>query len=302
MGVIIFIMLMVAGVSLYDYFDTKDWQSTTSNSRNSVIFEHRNKKYGAYHLRRDYNDSFGIIIGGVILLLAIFFIVNANVRTTTVHVVIPHYDTTLLTIAAPPIEEIKTIKTPYKVIGGGGGGSAGTASKNPVDRNTKDQNSKPVINSNNHDPAGESDHSNSKKPTKNPATTLIKGESPFGGGGAKKGKGSGLFGKDPGPGSGVGEGNGTNGTGSGLGGGARKKLTNLNQDDIQSNEDCTISLTVFINAEGDVVNTQNNSQTTTTNNALINKLRELVKKQIKYDKRPGSALQKQVLTIKVKAT
>lgn len=303
MGVIIFILLVIAGVSVYDYFDTKDWQSTTSNSRNSVIFEHRNKKYGAYHLRRDYNDSFGIIIGGVILFLALFFIVNANIRTTPVAITIPHMDTTLLTIAAPPVEEIKTIKTPYKIIGGGGGGSAGAASVNPVDRNTREQNAKPTVISNSKDPAGQSDHTNSKNPTNNTATTLVKGENPFGGGGAKSGSGSGIFGKDQGTGSGTGEGNGTNGTGSGLGGGARKKLSGLDPDDIQSNENCRVVLIVYINAEGNVTRAENDKNNTTTSDiSLINRLIELVKRQVKYDKRPGTGLQKQTLPINVKAT
>lgn len=302
MGAIIFIMLMVAGISLYDYFDSRDWQSATSASRNNVIFEHRNKKYGAYHLRRDYNDSFGVIIGGVTLVLAIFFIVSVNIRSTPVAVRVPMMDTTLLTIAAPPVEEVKTIKTPYKIIGGGGGGKAGTASKNPVDRNTKEQSARASeIPSPKDHKSGESDHTNTDKATKNPATTLEKGKNPFGGGASNKGDGSGRFGKDQGTGSGTGEGNGTNGTGGGTGGGARKKLTNLDPDDIQSNETCTIIFTVFINAEGNVIRVDLD-KTTTTNSVLIEKIKGLVKQQIKYDKRPGTAQQKQSLKISVQAT
>lgn len=304
MGAIIFIMLMVAGVSVYDYFDSRDWQSATSTSRNNVIFEHRNKKYGAYHLRRDYNDSFGIIIGGVILALAIFFIVSINIRTTPVKAIVPTMDTTVLNIAAPPVEEIKTIKTPYKIVGGGGGGSAGAASQNPVDRNTRDERARASDTPSPKDEKpGQSDRTNSNKQTNNTATTLVKGDNPFGGGGAKKGNGSGIFGKDQGTGSGVGEGNGENGVGGGSGGGARKKLTNLNPEDIQSNETCTIVFYVFINAEGNVVRADlDKSKTTTTNASLIEKLKDLVKKQIKYDKRPGTEQQKQVLKLNVQAT
>jgi hypothetical protein len=50
----IVIAALVAGLSLYDYFTARRWQQITSSVRNEMVFEHRNRAYGAYVLRRDY--------------------------------------------------------------------------------------------------------------------------------------------------------------------------------------------------------------------------------------------------------
>lgn len=304
MGIIIFIIVLVVGISVYDYFDSRSWQSATSVSRNTLIFEHRNKKYGAYHMRRDYNDSLGIIIGLFVLAIALLSIVNASIRTTPVALKMPLMDTTLLTIAAPPMQEIETLPTPFKIVGGGGG-RAGSPSNDPVDKSPKEQTkqTQTIDKSDNSTQSGSSTRTNGNNPD-NKATTLVRAPNPFGGGGAASGEGSGRFGKDDGPGSGNGNGGGTNGNGGGAGnGGSRKRLKGINADDIESNVDCTIYLKVMINAEGSVVSAVNDSKrTTTTNTAFINQIIDLVKKQVKYDKREGAAMETTVYTINVKAT
>jgi len=62
MTVILCIIVLVAIISLYDYFGSKSWQQTTSTVRNDTVFENRNKEYGAYVIRRDYDKTLLIIM------------------------------------------------------------------------------------------------------------------------------------------------------------------------------------------------------------------------------------------------
>ena len=70
MEIIISIILLVASVSLYDYYTARRWQQVTSSIRNEIVFEHRNKEYGAYVLRRDYDKRLMLIILGLFLTFA----------------------------------------------------------------------------------------------------------------------------------------------------------------------------------------------------------------------------------------
>lgn len=59
------IAALIVGLALYDHFSTKNWQVITSDERNDVVFEKRNKAYGAYQIRRDYNKRIFIILFGI---------------------------------------------------------------------------------------------------------------------------------------------------------------------------------------------------------------------------------------------
>ncbi|WP_430405909.1 hypothetical protein [Fluviicola sp.] len=58
------IMLIIVAFSLYDYFSSKSWQLVTSKERNETVFENRNKEYGAYKIRRDYDKRVLLIFLG----------------------------------------------------------------------------------------------------------------------------------------------------------------------------------------------------------------------------------------------
>ena len=47
MEVIISLIVIVALITFYDYFAARSWQQVTSSVRNEIVFEHRNKEYGA---------------------------------------------------------------------------------------------------------------------------------------------------------------------------------------------------------------------------------------------------------------
>ena len=298
MVLMLFIILIVAGICLYDFIDSKNWQSATSTSRNTVIFENRNKKYGAYNLRSDYNDSFGMILGIFVASLLIISIVNKSLGSTAITLEVPvmYTDTTVLHIVAPPVEKIETIETPYKITGKSSGG-AGSPSNDPVIKTPKEQSQKISTQKlSDHSPvSGESNKTNGVNAINKPST-MVKAENPFGIGGATKGTKAGIFGTDIGI-----AGPDDNST---FGGGTikRKKLTSLNSEDLESNTPCIVHVKVFINAEGTVVRAENNGKlTTTTNSVLISKVIALVKEQIRYNKIPGAALQTDQFSVMVNA-
>ncbi|MNK09760.1 Gram-negative bacterial tonB protein [compost metagenome] len=59
------IMLIIIAFSLYDYFSSRSWQMVTSRERNETVFENRNKEYGAYKIRRDYDKRILLVFLGV---------------------------------------------------------------------------------------------------------------------------------------------------------------------------------------------------------------------------------------------
>lgn len=62
---ILIICAVVAGISIYDYLNTRSWQQVTSAIRNEAVFEKRNKSYGAFQIRRNYNRTLGLILIGM---------------------------------------------------------------------------------------------------------------------------------------------------------------------------------------------------------------------------------------------
>lgn len=67
MVTIFIITAIIAVISLYDYFSSRSWQMVTSAARNETVFENRNKRYGAYKIRRDYDKRFVLIFLGLII-------------------------------------------------------------------------------------------------------------------------------------------------------------------------------------------------------------------------------------------
>lgn len=67
MGVIICLVAAVVGILLFDYITAINWQQVTSDTRNSIVFEKRNKAYGAYTLRKNYDKIMIIIMLSVAL-------------------------------------------------------------------------------------------------------------------------------------------------------------------------------------------------------------------------------------------
>jgi protein TonB len=81
MTVVLIVALIVAGISLYDYFSARDWQQVTSADRNEIVFADRNKEYGAYTMRRDYDKRMVIILVSFVATLALSFGIFAYLKS-----------------------------------------------------------------------------------------------------------------------------------------------------------------------------------------------------------------------------
>jgi hypothetical protein len=81
----------------------------------------------------------------------------------------------------------------------------------------------------------------------------------------------------------------------------RKMIRKPNTDAIQSDETCVIVLKVNVDGEGNIVGVPiaDRGQTTTTNSALIKKVIEVVKKETKYAKANGKAMESMMIRIKL---
>lgn len=112
------------------------------------------------------------------------------------------------------------------------------------------------------------------------------------GGGNGTGNGTGI-GSDDGPGKGPGT----------SGAGKRTVLAHVNANDIRYNHDVTFVFQVGINEDGYIVDIRNKrSETTTSDGVIINKVKELVRKQVRYSKAPGAPLQTLIYTVNFKAS
>lgn len=100
MEIVFVVVGVIAIISLYDYFTTKNWQQPTSSARNEVVFKNRNKEYGAFALRRDYDKTLLFVIAGVTSLIGLTSFTLMSGKHTAKEVVVnppvDTYDTTIL--------------------------------------------------------------------------------------------------------------------------------------------------------------------------------------------------------------
>jgi len=299
MSLMILIAVIVLGISLYDYFDSKDWQHITCVDRINVVFEERNKKYGAYSIRRDYNDLVLFILLGIVGLFGIFTMVSFGLSTPVEQLAVPvvKMDTTLLTLEAPPVDPIETLPTPFKIVGGGGSGTPDNSKYDPTPNPMMEMEG--LTPTTKPHKTGKGNSTTGKDPNEEPSTTE---KSPFSGSGGKgggngKGKGKGL-GDD------VGDGKGP-GSGFGQGGTKRTLERKPNAANIDSDENCKVVLKVSVDSDGNVIGTPTviRDKTTTANSVVINEVIRLVKADAKYNKiAEGSPVFTTAITVNVSAS
>ncbi|MES2557231.1 MAG: hypothetical protein V4604_13845 [Bacteroidota bacterium] len=301
MSLMIVIAVIVLGVSLYDYFDSKDWQHITCVDRINVVFEDRNKKYGAYSIRRDYNDLILFIVLGIVGLFGIFTMVSFGLSTPVEELAVPvvKMDTTLMTLDAPPEAHVSTLPNPYKIVGGGGSGTPDNSKFDPTPNPMMPMEGilptiKPFK-------PGKGNSDDGKNPNEEAST---REPSPFHGSGGKgggkgKGKGNGL-GNDDGDGKGPGFGPGEGGTGT-----KRTLERRPNAANIDSDENCKVVLKVNVDADGNVIGTPTviRDKTTTANSVVINEVIRVVKAEAKYNKvKEGTPVFSTAITVNVSAS
>lgn len=107
MGTVISLIVLVLIITIYDYVSAKSWQQVSSPNRNDLVFANRNKSYGAYVLRNEYDKRMMIIIISLLLFISLAY--GAWMIYKSIPEVvppIPPVDTTQMTVPAPPVEEV----------------------------------------------------------------------------------------------------------------------------------------------------------------------------------------------------
>lgn len=145
-------------------------------------------------------------------------------------------------------------------------------------------------------PSGGQANSTNAQNSQNTSSSSQQSTNPFGDGGSGGGSGGGT-------GTGVGTTDGSSGTGTGSGiglGKGRTRQNNVNVNGIQIETAAKIYYKLTVDSDGNVVAFSHyKSNTTTTDQSLINKIGYAIKKQVKYNKAPGSPLVYQDYTISV---
>lgn len=213
----------------------------------------------------------------------------------------------------PPLEPEKVAMTmEYELRGeyleqDNGGGSGSPAQSNEVSdpdpqpdvqENATQEESPITVNSGN----GSSDKPNPKpndtptKPNEPKPDASLTGSFGGNGSGGQSGSGNGTgFGNDDGPGDGTGP------AGGGGTPGERIRITDIHSTpDTPNFQFCKVGLKLTVNASGNVVGVSVlRSNTTTTNEALIQEIIKLAKSEVKYKARPGARNEICYLTVKV---
>ncbi len=205
-------------------------------------------------------------------------------------------------IADPPPEDVhleaaapldKTIIENIQIADGGGGG--GNPSSDPKNEQQVTEQIITTPKSTTSVNSGQANSTNSPNSNNPPSGNNV--DNPFSGGfGGGNGGGSGT-----GNGTGVGSDTGP-GSGPGGGGGTRTLLAGVNADDIVYNYDVKFFFNVTINDEGVVVYVENiPSRTTTSDEIIIRKVMDLVKKQVRYSKSPNTPVKTLVYNVNFSA-
>lgn len=106
MALVIIVVALVAGLSVYDYLSSKSWQQITSTERNEIVFEDRNHEYGAYEIRKNYSRNLLLVLAGVVLVIGTSFGIYKIVKNLPKpqEQEVP-LDLTTFAVDAPPEEE-----------------------------------------------------------------------------------------------------------------------------------------------------------------------------------------------------
>ena len=126
------VVIVVLGVSLYNYFDSINLNQLTSTVHNNDLFDHRNKKYGAYAVRKSYNTIMLFILSGTVALFGLtmgaqygFGSGGSDLKEITKKT--EFLDTTLLSLYEPPKDEVPTLPPSYSIKSSQGSGGENQA-------------------------------------------------------------------------------------------------------------------------------------------------------------------------------
>ena len=110
--VVVWLIVVVAlGISLYNYFDSRDLNQLTLTILNNMTFDNRSKRYGAYSMRKTYNSVMLTILAAVVALFGLTlgtqYSFGNRSELPSIIKAIEVDDTTLLSLYEPPKDEVK---------------------------------------------------------------------------------------------------------------------------------------------------------------------------------------------------
>lgn len=109
MTAVIVIIALVAFISLLDYGIFQRWQMSTSPIRNEVVFENRNRDYGAYAIRNEYDKNLLKIMVLLISLFITVFGIYSFFRTVPVEILKPSLQTNSTIINTSTVEPAQAL-------------------------------------------------------------------------------------------------------------------------------------------------------------------------------------------------
>jgi hypothetical protein len=150
MGVMYVIVFITAAISLYDFYVSRGWQQTSAQS-NDTVFSKRNRRYGAYTMRKTYNQVMTAILGVIVFLFIFFFLIHRGFTGAPYVAERVEIDTVLMALNAPPIDPIETLPPSYKINQDPGVGKTSSASQAsppepPQPEKTEEQNKENIKN------------------------------------------------------------------------------------------------------------------------------------------------------------
>jgi hypothetical protein len=198
--------------------------------------------------------------------------------------------------------EMELIPLEAVVEQGTGGGGSGTPAKVEQADKTPPQMEQVLTtkSSNTHVKSGNSNMTNTNTPNNNPPSGQNVSNNPFGTGGSGGGDGRGN-------GQGIGDDNGNgegNGDGPGSGGNPKRFLTEKpNTNNIQSDENVVIVLSVLIDPSGNIIGkpTFVKNGSNTNDMTLINQVINIVKSQARFNKVNATKNMKEAIVIRISA-
>jgi protein TonB len=101
-----------------NFFNRKNWNDVTDFGRNNLVFQNRNHEYGAYVIRRDYNQHLflALFLSSAFFFTAFFITGFINKQATEEQVAVPPTDPVVITYdLTPPVMELKKEEMPPPV-------------------------------------------------------------------------------------------------------------------------------------------------------------------------------------------
>lgn len=166
LAVWIIIVVIALGISLYNHFDARN------SSMLSLVFEQRNRRYGAYALRKSYAFTMLLTLSGLTVLTLIAIAPHVELfggSTATNFTQSPSDnvpDTTLLSLDIPPEDATKTLPPSVSIKADRGNGGQNTADAEEIKKSDGEESEENETSENSANSSNSKSTESSSKPIK----------------------------------------------------------------------------------------------------------------------------------------